>query len=151
MLDQIIEKHKTNKNNVEILQSIQAEFGYIPRKETQEIAKKLEIPLVKLWGVATFYAQFKLEKTGRNVIQICNGTACHVNSSAKLIDLIKTELHIKQGETTKDNQFSLQLVNCLGACAKAPTMMLNSKVYGQLTPGKLRTIINDLKKADESK
>lgn len=141
----IIETHKENKNIVSVLQSIQNKFGYIPEKETSEVAKGLNIPLVKMWGVATFYSQFKFQKQGRFIIQVCNGTACHVNNSKDLINYLKEKLNIKEGETTSDGKFSLELVNCIGACARAPAIMINGKVYGNLAPKDLNKILEEYK------
>jgi len=146
MVNEIVEKHQNNKNIITILQSIQEKFGYIPEKETAEIAKGLNIPLVKLWGVATFYSQFKFEKRGKYVIEVCNGTACHVNNSKDIIEHIKETLDIEEGKTTEDGLFTLELVNCIGACARSPAVMIDGKVYGNLDTKELNKIIKEYKK-----
>lgn len=144
--EQIIEKHTVDKNVVSILQSIQDKYGYIPEDKSKEIAKKLNIPFVKLWGVATFYSQFKFQKPGKYIIQICNGTACHVNDSGKLIEALKESLEIEEGKTTEDGLFTIELVNCIGACARSPNVSINGRVYGFLTVEKLKEIIDNIKK-----
>ncbi len=145
MTEKIITKHKTNKNYISVLQSIQDEFGFIPKNETLEISKALDIPYVKLWGVATFYSQFKLKKEGEKIIQVCDGTACHVNHSEELTKALEEELDLKAGETTKDGKFTLEVVNCIGACAKAPAIMMDEQVYGDLDAKKVKKIIKDLR------
>lgn len=145
-IEDIIEKHIVDKNIVSILQSIQDKYGYIPEDKSKEIAKKLNVPLVRLWGVATFYSQFKFQKPGKYIIQLCNGTACHVNNSIELIEALKEDLKIEEGETTKDRLFTLELVNCVGACALAPTITINGKVHGNVTIEKLDEIIDYYRK-----
>jgi NADH-quinone oxidoreductase subunit E len=147
MVDEIIKKHSKDKNLISILQSIQDKYGYIPEEEAREIAKQLDVPLVRLWGVATFYSQFKFTKRGKYVIMVCNGTACHVNHSIEIIEYMKELLEVKEGETTKDGKFTLEIVNCIGACARAPAMMINGTVYGKLTVDAVKKIIMDLKNA----
>jgi len=151
MNDEIAEKHDLNKNIIFILQTMQDKFGYIPEDRAKEISKKLNIPLVRLWGVATFYSQFKFKKPGKYMIQVCNGTACHVNNSAELINFLKEELKISEGETTKDGLFTLELVNCMGACARAPTMAVNGKVYGNLNSKKIKEIIRQYREQETQK
>jgi NADH-quinone oxidoreductase subunit E len=148
-IEDILKKHEGDKNIISILQSIQNKYGYIPGDKAKEIAKKLNVPLVRLCGVATFYSQFKLHKPGKYIIQLCNGTACHVNNSTRLIEALKEELGIEEGETTKDGVFTFELVNCIGACAKSPTAAVNGKVYSNLTPKKLKKIIEEYKEQDK--
>ena len=145
MEQEIIEKHNENKNIINVLQSIQEKFGYIPKNETASIAKALNLPLSKMWGVATFYSQFKFEKRGKFIIEECNGTACHVNGSGDLIETLQEILEVEPGHTTSDSLFTLELVNCIGACARAPAVMINGKVYGNLDNKELKKIINDYK------
>jgi len=144
LIKEVVDKHKADKNVISILQSLQDTLGYIPEKELSIIARRLDVPLVKFYGVATFYSQFKLVKPGKYMIRICNGTACHVNTSEALIEVSREFLNIREGETTHDGLFTLELVNCIGACAKAPAAMINYKVYGNLTPQKFKNLLNDL-------
>jgi NADH-quinone oxidoreductase E subunit len=144
-LEKIISKCEGTKNSVEILQEIQKEFGYISRENMTLVSKRLGIPLVKLYGVVTFYALFRLHPEGKYRISICRGTACHVKKSKSLMEYLGKKLDIKTGETTADAKFSLQRVNCLGACAKAPAMMINDIVYGDLTEKEIDRILGELK------
>ncbi|MFH0875751.1 MAG: NADH-quinone oxidoreductase subunit NuoE [archaeon] len=143
-LEKIVKKHISTKNSVEILQDIQKEFGYLSEENLKDAAKALDIPLAKLYGVATFYALFKLSPEGKYRISVCRGTACHVKGSKNLMEYIEKKINIKAGETTNDTMFSLQRVNCLGACAKAPAMMINDVVYGDLTEQKIDKILAGL-------
>ena len=146
----IVKKHADDKNVISVLQSIQNKFGYVPEAEAKYVSKKLNIPLVKLYGVITFYNQFKLRKSGKYVVHICAGTACHVNNSKELIEYFKEKLNIKEGETTKDGLITLEVVNCIGACARAPAVLVNSTVYSKMTRDKLNKLINDLKTGRQS-
>jgi NADH-quinone oxidoreductase E subunit len=144
-IQEIIEKHKEDKNIIAILQSVQEALGFIPETELSYIARSLDVPLAKFYGVATFYSQFRLHKSGKFLIQLCNGTACHVNGSQALIEFLRDYLKVKEGTTTEDGIFSFELVHCIGACAKAPAMMINGRVYGNLTTEKIKKIIENLK------
>ena len=123
------------------LQKIQSKYGYLSEKNLEKLSKKLDIPLVNITGVATFYTQFNFEPKGKYKISMCRGTACHVHNSDNLMKHIEKKLNIKPGETTKDKLFSLDAVNCIGACAKAPAMMINETVYGNLDEKKIDEIL----------
>ena len=144
-IQDILKKCKENKNSVEVLQEIQKVFGYIPKDVLCQVADQLGMPLVDLYGVATFYTQFKLHPEGKYIIAMCRGTACHVKNSKKMLEYLERKLDIKSGETTKDNKFTIECVNCIGACAKAPAMMINEEVHGDLTEKKIDNIISELK------
>jgi NADH-quinone oxidoreductase subunit E len=146
LIAEIIEKHKEDKNCIAIMQSLQEALGFIPETELSVIARSLDIPLAKFYGVATFYSQFRLRKSGKYLIQLCNGTACHVNGSQALIEFLREYLKVKEGSTTEDGLFTFELVHCIGACAKAPSMMINGSVYGNLTTEKIKKIVEDYKK-----
>ena len=105
----------------------------------------MEVPLTDLVGVATFYSQFKFKKPGKYQISVCNGTACHVKGSPALMKQIQDVLKLKPGQTSKDMKFSLESVNCIGACARAPAMMINGVVYGELDKNKMIKIVSGLK------
>lgn len=145
MVNDIVKKHQSNKNIISILQSIQEKYGYIPEKQTGQVAKRLDLPLVKFWGIATFYSQFRLQKQGKYVIKVCDGTACHVNRSEELLEFLKEKLEIEINQTTEDNMFTLETVNCIGACARAPAIMINETVYGNLDNTRLNKILDSLK------
>ena len=127
---------------IPILQRVQEEYGYLPEPAIKKIAKFLHLPEITVFGVATFYAQFKLVPTGRNVIKICRGTACHVRGAARILTEVESQLGIKAGETTADLEYSLETVACFGACAMAPVMVLNNKVHGNTTAEKAKSILN---------
>jgi NADH-quinone oxidoreductase E subunit len=145
-MDTILKKFENSKNSVEVLQEIQREFGYLSKENMTYASKKLGIPLVKMYGVATFYAGFRHSPEGKYRISLCRGTACHVKGSKSLLEYLEKKLNIKSGETTKELAFSLHSVNCLGACAKAPAMMINDVVYGELTEKKIDAIIEGFQK-----
>jgi NADH-quinone oxidoreductase subunit E len=130
-------------NFIRLLQDLQEKEGYLPEDEIVRISKELEVPAAELYGVATFYSQFKLKKKGRCNIGLCQGTACHVKHSDILLTHLEKKLGIKSGNTDKEGEFSLEVVNCVGACAKAPAMMVNGKVYGELSDKKLDEILDD--------
>ncbi len=134
VLDPLIEKYKGKKGNlIPILQGTQELFGYIPRTAFEKIAKETGLGLSEMYGVATFYAQFRLNPVGKHIIKVCHGTACHVQNANEISDAIKEALDIKDGETTKDGLFTLESVACLGCCSLAPVMMLGDETYGKLT------------------
>lgn len=141
-LDKIIEQRgKSNDACIPILQDIQAQFNYLPEEALLYISKNTDITATQIYGVATFYSQFKLTPMGKNIIKVCHGTACHVGGAEKITEELKNYLKIKEGETTFDKLFTLEAVACLGCCSLAPVMMINDKIYGHLTPEKTIKII----------
>jgi NADH-quinone oxidoreductase E subunit len=136
------EKHPAHV--VAALQELQEKEGYLSEKSMKELAKSLDVPAVHIYAVATFYSMFKLKKQGRNVISVCRGTACHVKNSLEILEYLEELLNLKPGETTEDEKFTLQCVNCIGACAKAPAMMIGETVYGELTKQKAKKIIEGI-------
>lgn len=123
------------------LQDIQHQYNYIPKEAMSILSEHFVMPLSQLYSMATFYKALSLEPKGKNIIKVCDGTACHIKSSATLLQEIEKLLHIKPGETTGDGLFSLETVNCLGACAIAPVMVINESYYGKVTPTALREIL----------
>lgn len=128
---------------VPILQAIQHDFGYLPRPAMEYMAKRLRIPISKVCGVATFYAQFHLRPRGKYIVRVCRGTACHVRGVSKVADRMRELLGIGVGQTTEDLKFTYEEVACIGACGLAPVMMINDKTYGKLTPDKVQGILKD--------
>lgn len=124
-----------------IMQQAQDIYGYLPREVQTVISDELGIPLEKVYGVATFYAQFNLNPKGRNQISVCLGTACYVKGSGALFNKLKETLGIDEGECTSDGKFSLDACRCVGACGLAPVMMVNGEVYGRLTTDDLPDIL----------
>lgn len=142
-ISDILEKYDNDKKNtLAMLQDIQRKYNYIPREAMDTMSEQLELPLSKLYGIATFYKALSLDPRGKNIIKVCDGTACHIRSSQLLIGEIEGLLGIKPGETSKDGVFTLETVNCLGSCAIAPVMVINDTYYGKVTPAKLREIIS---------
>jgi NADH-quinone oxidoreductase subunit E len=128
------------------LQDVQNVYGYLPELALQEISDFLEIPLSRVYGVATFYNQFRLIPLGENVIKVCRGTACHVKSSANILFALETALKIKAGETTRDKKFTIEVVNCIGACSIAPVITVNDEYYGRITAKDVPNIIKKYNK-----
>lgn len=126
---------------VPILQQLQQVFGYLPEAAMSQIADFVNVPECSVFGVATFYAQFKFVPVGRNIIKVCRGTGCYVKGAPRLIDEIESQLGIKDGETTPDMEYTLETVACFGSCALAPVMVVNDRVYGNVTVEKVREIL----------
>lgn len=145
-VEQILDKYGRKKEMlIKILLEVQKEYRHIPREVVNYIGVALGIPPAKIYGVATFYAQFSLKPKGEYTILICDGTACHMEGSMGLVKAIEEEIGIKPGEVTQDLKFSLDKVGCLGACALAPAMVINGEVYGNLKPEKVKEILKQLK------
>lgn len=140
-----VEEEEIRPNIVAILHDLQEEKGYLARDDMIKLSKKLAIPGVYIYGVATFYSHFKLKKPGKYIISVCSGTACHVKGSEKLVDYLEDLLKVKRGENTADGKITLQCVNCIGACAKAPAMMIDNTVYGELDKKLVKKIVEGLK------
>jgi len=134
-LDHILEELKGRRGAViPILQRAQDAYGYLPREVLRAIAQKTLIPLNQLYGVATFYAQFRLNRRGRHLIRICDGTACHVRGSGKNVEAIERSLRLGPGQTSEDYKYTLEIVYCLGSCGLAPIAVVDDKVYARLAP-----------------
>lgn len=131
-----------------ILQKTQDIYGYLPKDAIIYISERTGIAESEIMGVATFYTQFRLTPVGKYLIMLCQGTACHVNSSELILQTIKDELGIEDGETTEDGLFSLKCVACLGCCSLSPVMMINESTYGSLTPEKTKKILKELREAE---
>lgn len=150
MHETIFKKYpKGDKSNViAILQEVQSLYGYLPEMVLQEVADFVGLPLSRVYGIATFYNQFRLTPLGENVIRVCRGTACHVSNSSTLLFNLENILNIKAGQTTRDKKFTLETVACIGACSIAPVITVNDDYYGRVTVKELPSI---LKKYSKSK
>ncbi|MEJ2745912.1 MAG: NADH-quinone oxidoreductase subunit NuoE, partial [bacterium] len=126
---------------IPLLQNTQEIFGYLTEKALRTIAESRGISLAHVYGVATFYGQFRLTPIGKNVITVCHGTACHVAGAERISEAIERELGIKTGDTTPDHRFTLCDAACLGCCSLSPVVMINKTVYGKLTPAKIPAIL----------
>lgn len=145
LMARVIDNHKGQAGSlVTVLQKVQDIYGYLPPSVLRHIAEEMEIKPAKVYGVATFYSQFRLKPVGKYLILLCRGTACHVNGSERIETVICQELNIRPGDTTKDGLITLNNVACLGCCSLAPVMMINERVYGPLTPDGALQIIRDL-------
>jgi NADH-quinone oxidoreductase subunit E len=142
----IIENNgKSQSSLIPILQAVQAEYRYLPEEILTYIATALGIPSATVFGVATFYAQFSLEPKGKYIVRVCDGTACHVRGSRPVYDAIRDKVGLKEGRfTTQDLRFTVETVACLGACGLAPVLMVNDKVYGQMTAEAAGIIVDAL-------
>jgi len=141
--DQILEKRRSQPNQlIEVLLDIQKEFGYISKEAMQSVSDNLGVPIMDVYSVASFYKAFKLKPSGKNVITMCMGTACHVRGARLLLDQATGQLGIEPGEVTSDGLFSIEHVNCVGACALGPIVKENGSCHHHMTPGKLRKLIN---------
>lgn len=141
---------KDPKNLIQILQDIQTEFHYLPEPVIAFIAKELNISEHNVYGVATFYSQFKFIEPGKHQIRVCMGTACHVLGAQSLQDKISRELKIQPGETTEDGEFSIESVYCLGCCALAPVMVIDDDVYGNMTAAKVNKILRKFRRTKKN-
>jgi len=146
-LNSIITKYKNNSiargSMIPILQEVQELFNYLPEETLKTVSSELKLPLSKIYGVATFYAQFTFIPRGKNLIRLCTGTACHVRGGKKNLHTIEKILNIKDGQTTPDFKFTLQTVRCLGTCFLAPAMMINQEYFGRLTASKVETVLKE--------
>ena len=128
---------------IPILQAAQERFGYLPEEVMAGIAQFLKLAPSAVYGVGTFYAQFKLTPTGKRTVKVCRGTACHVRGADRILQEIERRLGIKPGETTSDLEYSLETIACFGSCALAPVMVADKTVYGRMTPPKVAQILAD--------
>ncbi|MBO4547728.1 MAG: NAD(P)H-dependent oxidoreductase subunit E [Abditibacteriota bacterium] len=147
----VAEHGKDRHHLIPILQAIQSMYNYLPKELLLEVSAQTDIPLSNIYGVATFYAFFSLDPKGKNMIKVCNGTACHVRNNKPIIEAALKVCNIPEGGiTSEDRLFSVEKVNCLGACGLAPAVVVNGKVYGHVTPDKITALINELKAKEEA-
>ena len=133
LMNEVFEKYATQQGAlIPILQAAQSTYGYLPPEVLELIAKKLGISLGKVYGVATFYAQFYLERRGRHILKLCDGTACHVKGTPILMTAVEEEFGIEPGETTGDGELTVEIVYCLGSCALAPVAVMDGEVMGRM-------------------
>jgi NADH-quinone oxidoreductase subunit E len=125
---------------IPILQKVQGAYGYLPEAELRQIARFTRVPESRVYGVATFYAQFRFTPVGRKRVMVCRGTACHVKGARRILEEVEKQLGIKEGETTPDLEYSLETVACIGACSLSPCIMINRQVQARLTPRKVEQL-----------
>lgn len=130
---------------ISVLQEVQTDFGYLPAEVMLAIAKFLRLPASTVYGVASFYAQFKFTPTGKRIVKVCQGTACHVRGGVRILSEVEKQLGIKPGETTDDWEYSLETIACFGSCALAPVMVIDKNVHGRMTTAKVGQILTETK------
>ncbi|NVN96327.1 MAG: NADH-quinone oxidoreductase subunit NuoE [Bacteroidetes bacterium] len=151
LIDTLIAKYNGKKGNlIPILQGTQQTFGYLPKQAFIKISEETGLKLSEMYGVATFYAQFRLKPVGKHIIKVCHGTACHVQNANAITEAIQESLGILDGETTEDNLFTLESVACLGCCSLAPAMMIGDDTYAKLTGKEAVNIIQNIKSKESN-
>ncbi len=142
----IVKKYNNDRAFIiSILQDLQEKTGYLKREDMFKLSKILNMPVADIYRIATFFKAFSLTPRGKNIIQICLGTACHVRGGDKVLLEFENKLNIQAGETTTDGNFTLETVNCLGACALGPVVVVNQKYYGNMNTSKVKDILNEYK------
>ena len=143
-VDQIVDTHSNGQRNlIHVLQDLNSEYGYLPEEGLRRVSKKMAVPLTEVCGMATFFKSFRLEPRGRHLITVCMGTACHVRGAPRIVDKMEQDLRIKEGQTTGDQRFTLETVNCVGACALGPTVIVDGKYYGQVSANKVDSLLKE--------
>jgi len=144
-LEDVLDEYRSQQGAIiPVLQRAQEIYGWLPEDVLEAIAKGMNVPLSRVYGVATFYSQFYLERRGRHTFRQCDGTACHVRGAAQIIDAVEKHLGIKAGETTPDYRVTFEVVYCLGSCGLAPVAMVDDQVVGHLVPDKAIEILDGL-------
>jgi len=148
-IDAIIDRYdKAPAALLAIMQDVQDEERYLPKEAMDRIASSLEIPITRVYQMATFFESFHLEPRGKHVCTVCMGTACHVRGAQRLVEQLERDLDIPSGETTKDLMFTIEEVNCVGACALGPLVIINGDYHGNMTSGSLQKVVKKIKKAE---
>lgn len=144
-LNEILSSYEGREDElIPMLQQVQQVFGYLPETAMKRIARFLKLAESTVFGVGTFYAQFKLIPSGRNIIKVCRGTACHVRGAAGILDEVEKQLGIKPGESTTDLEYSLEAIGCFGSCALAPVVVIGHNVYGRMTSARVKEVLGNV-------
>ena len=151
-IEAVLQRHPDASRDalIPILQEVQQEQGYLSRDAVVQIGQHLNLPTSKIYGVATFYNQFRFQPQGRNHVQVCRGTACHVKGSAAILEAVKRELKIDAGQTSRDGEFSLEVVACIGACGLAPTMAINGEFHAAVKPEAVQGILDSYRETQKA-
>jgi len=145
----VIDKYRNKKGSlIPLLQKTQDIYGYLPAEAFKKISKETGLRLSDMYGVATFYSQFRLNPVGKHIIKVCHGTACHVQDAGVITDALEDTLKIKDGETTEDGMFTLESVACLGCCSLAPVMMIGDETYGKLSGKSASKVIKEIRRTE---
>jgi len=148
-IDTIVHKHNVEAGAViPILQEIQDTYGYVPPVAIQRIAENINVPASEIFGIVTFYGQFRLQPLGKYLIKICHGTACHLCGAEMVAEIVSQVTGAKEGKTSEEGLFTVERVACIGCCCLAPCMMINGEAYGRLTPEAIGKIINEIRKQE---
>jgi NADH:ubiquinone oxidoreductase subunit E len=148
--DVIAQYGLTRTSLIPVLQAVQSKYRYLPEEIMTRISETMQLPLSSIYGVATFYAQFSTEPKGKHIIQVCDGTACHVRGAKELIDRIRKDFNLdEENHTTEDKFLTLETVACIGACAMAPALIVDGHIHGKVTVDKLLTIVEEMKEGDK--
>jgi NADH-quinone oxidoreductase subunit E len=143
-VESILARHRRDPGMlVAILQDVQAEHNYLPREALERVSEGLDVPLSQVYSVATFFKALSLKPRGRHLINVCLGTACHVRGAVRVLEAMERELAIKSGETTKDLAFTLETVNCVGACALGPVVIVDGEYHGQMNTDKVKGVLGN--------
>ena len=145
-LQSIAERYKSGKSSlVGVMQDVSQEYGYLPEEVLQEVSKLIEVPISIFYSLATFYSSFRLEPIGKKHVCVCVGTACHVRGAAKIVETLERDLQLKAGETSKDGDFTLETVNCVGACALGPLVTVNGDYHGKMDQKKITRLVKSIR------
>ena len=145
-LQSIVQHYKSGKNSlIGVMQEISQEYGYLPEDVMQEVSRLIEVPISIFYSLATFYSSFRLEPIGRKHVCVCVGTACHVRGAAKIVETLERDLQIEAGETSKDGNYTLETVNCVGACALGPLVTVNGEYHGKMDQKKITRLVKSLR------
>lgn len=136
---------------IEVLQDVQESYNYLPEQVLRAVSERLKVPIIEVFRVANFYKAFTLKPRGKHLLTVCMGTACHVRGAPKFLDEVLGQLNVRPGETTEDGEFTVETVNCLGACALGPIVVLDGRYYDHMTAGKLRALIQGTRKKSHKK
>ena len=147
----ILKDRSSRSDLIEVLQDVQSSYNYLPEDVLIEVSERLNTPIIEVFRVANFYKAFTLKPRGKHLLTVCTGTACHVKGAPKFLDEVLGQLNIKPGETTEDGEITIETVNCLGACALSPVVILDGEYYEHMTSGKLRVLIESVRKKGKKK
>ena len=149
-IDAITHKHNVQPGAViPVLQEIQEAYGHVPPAAIERIAENMGVPASEIFGIVTFYAQFRLQPVGKNLVKVCHGTACHLNGAEKISQALTRAVGAEEGETSQDRKFTVERVACLGCCSLAPCVMINGEAYGRLTPEAVTKVVSQVQEQEK--
>lgn len=151
VIDAIVHKHNVQPGAViPVLQEIQDSYGYVPPVVVERIAENMGIPASEIFGIVTFYTQFRLQPVGKNLVKVCHGTACHLSGAERIAEALAQATGAREGETSQDGLFTVERVACLGCCSLAPCIMLNGEIHGRLTPENVGKLVSQLREEEST-